>query len=103
MNRKQSSIFHPSSFILTPSGIVQLAERPALNREVGGSSPPPWTRLFPAIERRCLMAQIANKFHRMGVRVKVTPDAMVPVEVNIRRDGDGDYFDVRHAGNVTLR
>ena len=24
------------------SGIVQSAERPALNREVGGSSPPPW-------------------------------------------------------------
>ena len=49
------------------------------------------------------MAQIANKFHRIGVRVKVTSDARVPIEIDVERDLDGEYFAVRHDGNVSLR
>jgi hypothetical protein len=54
------------------------------------------------------MSQIAFDFMRMGARVKVKPtkraphDRTSPVLINIRRDRQGDYFDIQHSDEVDL-
>jgi hypothetical protein len=49
------------------------------------------------------MGTIQNDFQRMGARVKVHASPHVQdVEVNVRRDGGGEYFVVRHREDVDL-
>ena len=48
-------------------------------------------------------SSISEMFRRMGARVKVHPSPHVQdVEVNVRRDGGGEYFVVRHREDVDV-
>lgn len=46
---------------------------------------------------------IENKFEKMGARVRVTIDRLTPTRIDIRRDRDGEYFDVRHNREVDVQ
>ena len=46
---------------------------------------------------------IENKFQKMGARVKVTRDRLTPMRIDIRRDGAGEYFDVRHNRDIDVQ
>ena len=48
------------------------------------------------------MGDVENKFHKMGARVKVTADPLATLRIDIRRDRDGEYFDLRRGTRTEL-
>ena len=68
-----------SSPTVHPSGIVQLAERPALNREVEGSSPSPWasTHVAQLVEHAAVNRGIGGSNPPVGAACQTFPFALV--------------------------
>src|SRR3712207_3525581 len=46
---------------------------------------------------------IETKFEKMGARVKVTVDRLAALRVDVRRDAEGEYFDLRRPRDVDVR
>src|SRR5437868_704740 len=111
-------MFQSSCFTRLYSGIVQSAEPPALNRAVKVQILLPGLlardRRWPVrlLHQEVLMdQQIVNSFEKIGARVRVTlarensvMGRRVPFTINIRRDRNGNYFDLlqREDANVEV-
>ena len=48
------------------------------------------------------MGDVENKFLKMGARVKVLADPLATLRIDIRRDKDGEYFELRHGTRTEL-
>jgi hypothetical protein len=49
------------------------------------------------------MGDVIDKFEKMGARVKVTVDRLAQTRVDVRRDRDGEYFDLRHGTDTEVQ
>ena len=51
------------------------------------------------------MEKIRSKFEKIGARVRAhtSPVMFDPVRVDIRTDGQGEYFELEHADDVHVR
>src|SRR5215213_7633544 len=49
------------------------------------------------------MGDVENKFLKMGARAEILADPLATLRIDIRRDGDGEYFELRHGTGTRLQ
>src|SRR4051812_2560773 len=49
------------------------------------------------------MGEVNDKFEKIGARVKLTVDPLNTLRIDLRRDGQGEFFEVRHGTDTRVR